>query len=349
MKYRLLEWLACPLCRSSDLLLDTLVAHQEKTHHASWEDEERELPGLNHAERDLAEIQEGALHCRACGAIYQIRDGVPRMMPAASHEGPKTAHRWTQFDGSAPEYEQNYQDMVAPLSAADTLGQLILDAGCGFGRHSFFAARHGAEVIALDSSAEAVAATQSNCGHLQRVHVVQGDLNNPPFRQDLFDTVFCLGVLHHLENAREAFGGLKGWVRPNGRLQVWVYGPRQGTIAHVSKWLHSTANSMGDEQLHGFSKGLASALRMFSHTPFRLLRHTPLLKTVVTHLPAHDHHQWPFEVVVADIYDRLRVPVNTYITGEQLERWFADEGYADIRVVRRVRNTESFRGTGVRR
>ncbi|MFZ9888859.1 MAG: methyltransferase domain-containing protein, partial [Myxococcota bacterium] len=33
----------------------------------------------------------------------------------------------------------------------------MLDAGCGFGRHAFYAARWGAEVLAIDSSAEAVA------------------------------------------------------------------------------------------------------------------------------------------------------------------------------------------------
>jgi SAM-dependent methyltransferase len=349
MKYRLLEWLACPQCRSEDLLLETVASEHGKTHHASWESSERDLPGLNHAERDLVDIQEGSLHCKDCGVIYPIREGVPRMLPADIQSGPSTAHRWTQFDGEAPEYEQNFQDMVAPLEAADALGQLILDAGCGFGRHAYFAARYGAEVVALDSSAEAVAATQANCGHLQRVHVVQGDLHHPPFRQDLFDTVFCFGVLHHLSDAHKAFGRLKPWVRPNGRLQVWVYGPRQGTIAHISKWLHSTANTMGDEQLLGFSKGIASCLRVFSHTPFRFLQHTPILKSIVTHLPAHDHHKWPFEVVVADVYDRLRVPVTTYITGETLERWFGDEGFADIQVVRRVRNSESFRGTGIRR
>ena len=349
MKYRLLEWLACPQCRSERLLLDTVDATQHKTHRDAWEEDERDLPGLNHAQRELAEIVEGALHCQDCGSTYPIKDGVPRMLISSSEEGPSTAHRWTQFDGEVPEYEQNFRDMVEPLGSGDYLGKLVLDAGCGFGRHAFFAARYGAEVVALDSSLEAVAAAQANCGHLQRVHVVQGDLRNPPFRQDLFDAVFCFGVLHHLENARKAFGDLKPWVRPNGRLQVWVYGPRQGSIARVSKWLHGTASGMGDEQLHAFSRGIASGLRVFSHTPFRVLQHTPLLKTIVTHLPAHDHHKWPFEVVVADIYDRLRVPVTTYITGETLERWFADEGYSDIQVTRRVRNSESFRGTGLRR
>ena len=61
------------------------------------------------------------------------------------------------------------------------------------------------------------------------------------------------------------------------------------------------------------------------------------------------HSQWPFETVVADVYDRLRVPVTGYFTGEELENWYAEAGYADIRVTRRVKNTESFRGSGVRR
>ena len=46
----------------------------------------------------------------------------------------------------------------------------------------------------------------------------------------------------------------------------------------------------------------------------------------------------------------MRVTVrDRYFTGEELEVWYADAGYADIRVSRRVRNSESFRATGVRR
>jgi hypothetical protein len=72
-------------------------------------------------------------------------------------------------------------------------------------------------------------------------------------------------------------------------------------------------------------------------------------RSLVTHLPVHDHSQWPFDVVVADIYDRLRVPLTGTYTGEELEKWYAEAGYADIEVTRRVRNTEGFVGRGVKR
>jgi len=260
-----------------------------------------------------------------------------------------TGHKWTQFDGQAPEYEANFSDMTSPMGARDFIGKVVVDIGCGFGRHSFFAAQYGAEVVAMDCSADAVEAAAVNCESFSRVHAVQGDLYNPPFKRSVFDIAFCFGVLHHVNSPEQGFRRLKELIIPNGKLQVWVYGPRQGALAHISKWLHGTASDMDDRSLHRLSIGLASSLRAFSHTPYRLLRHTPILNSVVTHLPAHDHHKWSFDVVVADVYDRLRIPVTAWITGEELERWYGDDGYADISVTRRVRNNESFRGTGTKR
>jgi SAM-dependent methyltransferase len=349
MKYRMLEWLACPACRWPDLALKVSKASSEETYHASWEPGEREIPGLDHEGRSLVDILEGELSCPQCAAAYPIVDSIPRMLVDSADAGPGTGHRWTQFNGRVPEYEENFKDMTAPLSPADFLGKLVLDAGCGFGRHAFYAARYGAEVVAMDSSADAVASSRANCADQPRVHVVQGDLYRPPLRSEVFDIILCMGVLHHLPRPHEGFQALHHLLGTNGRLMTWVYGPRQGTIKTASAALHGAASSMEDEQLHSFSRTLARSIRLFSHTPYVMLRNVPVLGSVVSHLPVHDHHKWPFDVLVADIYDRLRVPVTAYITGEELERWFADEGYGDIQVTRRVRNNESFRGTGVRR
>ena len=75
----------------------------------------------------------------------------------------------------------------------------------------------------------------------------------------------------------------------------------------------------------------------------------PLASAVVRPLPAHDPHQLPFDVVVADVYDRLRIPVRHWFTGEEVERWLTESGYADVHVARRVRNNETFRAIGTRR
>jgi SAM-dependent methyltransferase len=235
------------------------------------------------------------------------------------------------------------------LGPEDFLGRLVLDAGCGFGRHAFFAGRYGAEVVAMDSSADAVTAAFRNTSSANRVHVVQADVYRPPFREDCFDLVYSFGVLHHLERPVEAFRVFGEVVRAGGRVSVWVYGPRQGLTLAASQMLRGVTTTMDASSLESLSAGIARGLRVFSHTPYRFLRHVPVAGGVVSHLPVHDHHQWPFDVVVADVFDRLRFPVHRWFKGEDLERMYADDGYADVVVTRRVRNNETFRATGVRR
>ncbi len=336
MRRRFLEWLACPACGATDLELSA-----ERT-------EVRPVPLPGREGPDVV-VKEGVLACPECGSRWPIRDGIPRMLPDGQDDGPASGHRWTRFDGRDPEYAENFADLTWPLRPEDFLGKLVLDAGCGFGRHAFFAARYGAEVVALDRSADAVEAAAANCVGFDRVHVVQGDLLQPPLRPEAFDITFGFGVLHHLSDPHAGFLALSGTVRPGGRLMTWVAGPRQGLVGMVSGALRGAATAMTDEQLHDLSRVLAVLLRVSSHTPYRLLHGLPVLRDIATRFPGHDHHKWPFDVVVADIYDRLRIPIRHFIKGEELERWFADEGYVDIEVTRRVRNNESFRGTAIRR
>jgi SAM-dependent methyltransferase len=345
MKRRLLDWLACPACGEGDLNLSVSRSEKRKVYAGHWEADEV-VPGLEGGA--IEEIIEGSLRCRGCGANYAVTEGIPRML-AGSAEGPSTGHRWTQFAEAVPEFEKNFLDIASPLTPSEFTGRLVLDAGCGFGRHALFATRYGAEVVAIDSSAEAVASCVANLGDAVRGHVVQGDVDRPPFKRGLFDLVFSYGVLHHVRNAQATFATLGELVRPGGRLSIWVYGPRQGLTRIATGALRGAASAMTPEQLHRVSQGIASGLRVFSHTPYRFLSPVPPFGWLLSHLPVHDHHRWPFDVVVADVYDRLRVPVTGYFRGEEIERWYAEAGYADIKVSRRVANTESFRGLGTRR
>jgi SAM-dependent methyltransferase len=349
MKDVLLQWLACPACAGAPFELEVTRSSEVDAWHAHVPPGDPPRQGVDLRKRKATEILDGSLTCPACGACYPIAGGIPRLMLEGSGERPASAHTWTTFDRAEPVWERNFLSHIAPLGREDFLGELVLDAGCGYGRHAWLAARWGAEVVALDSAPEAVDACRRNTQGLFGVHVVQGDIHHPPLRQSCFDLVYCLGVLHHMERARLGFRQLGGLLKTGGRLSVWMYGPRQGFASAVNRGLRVATTRMEAEQLHGLSRAIAGGLRVFSHTPYRLLGPVPVLRDLVTHLPVHDHHKWPFTVVVADVYDRLRIPVTILVTGEELERWFFEERYADIEVTRRVRNNESFLGTGVRR
>jgi SAM-dependent methyltransferase len=340
MRLRLLDWIACPAC-GDDLRLD--IARSERI--TPWTATPR-VPSLHD---DEVRVHEGTLTCAGCGATYPVTAGVPRLLVNPADAGPATGHRWTRFDTAVPAYEEHLRELVAPLGPDDLLGKRVLDAGCGFGRHAFYAARWGAEVVAVDSSTEAVASAAENLAGHDHAHLVQGDLARPPFKPASFDVAMCFGVLHHVTDPRAVFRALDALLVHGGRLLTSVHGPRQGLVRIATGALRGATAELSPEQLHRVCQAVAGVLRVVSHTPHRALRHVPVAGDIVTHLPVHDHSRWPFDIVVADIYDRLRVPLTGTYTGEALEKWYAEAGYADIEVTRRVRNTEGFVGRGVKR
>ena len=349
MKYRLLKWLACPACRHADFSIEAVKTRTVPVFAGHFEPSEERIPGVDIDRREEVELEEGALHCKQCGAIYPVQGGIPRMLPDGSTPGPESGHRWTGFDTAIPEWEDAFKEFSTPLEPKDFLGKLVLDAGCGFGRHAFFAARYGAEVLAIDSSVDAVEAAHRNTASLNRVHVIQGDINAPPIRDSVCDIVYCYGVLHHVEEPEPILQALTERVKPGGYLSVWVYGPRQGATLIVNNALRGVTTGLEPEELLRLSRSIALGLRVFSHTPYLWFNKLPVIGPIVSHLPVHDHYRWPFQIVVADVYDRLRIPVKHWFTKEELETWYSDHGFANVQVTRRVRNNETFRALGVRR
>jgi SAM-dependent methyltransferase len=114
-------------------------------------------------------------------------------------------------------------------------GDLVLDLGCGFGRHAYESARRGADVIALDAGAEEVVgvasvfAAMGEAGEIRdvRVATVRGDGLALPFDDATFDRVICSEVLEHLHDDRTAMAELARVLRPGGTMAVTVprYGP----------------------------------------------------------------------------------------------------------------------------
>ena len=75
-------------------------------------------------------------------------------------------------------------------------GDLVLDAGAGFGRHAFAVARQGADVVALDYAAAEVAGTRAtfaamtDAGEIAEQRFagsLQGDATRLPFADSSFD------------------------------------------------------------------------------------------------------------------------------------------------------------------
>ena len=351
MKYRILKYLVCPACRTGGFTVESHREHSVKVWASSFVTSVQIPEGVSMHNREEVEIDEGILHCTDCSQTYPIQDGIPRLILDHNQSVGKSGHRLTQIDSldDVSAWSDNFDELQSPLKRTDFLGRTVLDIGCGYGRHTYFAAQYGAEVIALDHSEDAIRMTKENTRKFQHVHVIQADAGNLPIKEASMDRVYSFGVLHHTENPYEIMDEAHRVLISGGSFNVWVYGPRQGLTLLANNALRGMTTNMEHEELLKFSRILARLVRVGSHTPYKAFHRLPLGHGIVSHLPLHDHHQWPFDVVVADIYDRLRFPITQWFKGEEIQAWFIERGYLDCHLRRIVRNNETFAAMGVKR
>ena len=110
-------------------------------------------------------------------------------------------------------------------------GQLLLDLGCGGGRHSYEAARRGAHAVAVDTdpreltTVDGMLAAMHEGGELPPGTVtgtVVADGRRLPFADASFDRVIAAEILEHVEDDVAVMAEVRRVLRPGGRVAVTV-------------------------------------------------------------------------------------------------------------------------------
>jgi SAM-dependent methyltransferase/uncharacterized protein YbaR (Trm112 family) len=349
MNERLLAWLRCPRC-GADRLRPVPFTVTEA--HPS-------------ASASRTEIVDGILTC-ACGQWFPVIGGVPRLLlrplrdalnvdypgffqrhadrlpgPSKGEPGPiRPSHlegqirtmesfgfEWNTFEDYA---NDNFDAWVAPLGPEFFRGKIGLDAGCGGGRHAMKARSYGAEVVAMDLS-PAVDAAYRKARAADGVHVIQGDIFNPPLAPAAFDFVYSLGVLHHTPDPPRAFRSLVPLLRPGGTIAVMVYarGRRMilGALALVR--VVSTRLPLSVTQSVAWSlAALDTCGPIFGYRALRRLGVPPALLDRLAPEHVRLYAGQTFRTCYTDWLDRLSYPYVHYYSGDDLARWFTGAGLA---------------------
>jgi SAM-dependent methyltransferase/uncharacterized protein YbaR (Trm112 family) len=301
-----------------------------------------------------ANASSSTLICFACSEKFPIVNGILRVLPktasglSSSSNGLaernqflqlKTAasfgFEWTHFSEMYPEWENNFWDYMFPRTAESFRGKRVLDAGCGIGRHAYYAAFYGAEVWAVDIS-DAVEVAAKNAGGTG-VRIIQADLNHLPFREESFDMVYSMGVLHHLPDPEGALRYLLRFVKPGGEFRMFLYwAPERQLLKRLLLKMVSAVRMftvrMPHRLLYPISYVAAFLVWICFVWPYRALARIPMLTNMADRLPLRQYSRYPFRTCVNDQFDRLSAPLERRYRREQVVQFLKSAGLEELNV-----------------
>lgn len=330
MKQSLLQYLSCPSC-------------------------DGEIRLLSVARMEGQEIMEGDLDCASCTRRFPVVRGVPRFSDLSRVEAEKAATaanfgwQWQHFTQEDERYAEQFLGWISPVEPDFFRGKVVLEGGCGKGRHTQLAARWGArDVVGVDLSAAVESAFAATRG-MENAHIIQADIFQLPLRP-VFDYAFSVGVLHHLPDPRGGFISLASKVRDGGHLSAWVYGAENNEW--ITRWVNPLreriTSRMGPNTLLHLSKLPTAALYAATKLLYGPLNRRPGGTALARHLFYNDYLSaisgfgWREQHTI--VFDHLVAPTAFYIPRAEFEEWWRAIGASEV--VTGWHNRNSWRGRG---
>ncbi len=127
----------------------------------------------------------------------------------------------------APLYDGDGNPLIALEGPAmlrrygDLRGKMVLDLGCGTGRHSVALIEAGASVVGLDLTPEMLEIARTKFSADQNIRWLIHSLPDPlPFKDEHFDLVVMGLVVEHITDLTGAMDEITRVLKPGGRVLV---------------------------------------------------------------------------------------------------------------------------------
>jgi SAM-dependent methyltransferase/uncharacterized protein YbaR (Trm112 family) len=326
MRRDLLPFLQCIYCRGGELQLTPLVQQDEH-------------------------IEEGVLACAACGAVFPVAGGIPRLAETSAVEFdwllkkhgcrsrqprqacPTRTSRKTregfneQFrtafhapvqtlrgDFAARDHKNFFLATETSATTAQSLfeGKIFLDVGCGAGQYSYDALSFGATVISLDMNDVGLTTYHQAFRDHPSQHAIQASALKLPLKTECVDYAWSMGVLHHMDDMLQGFLEMARVLTVGGFHNVGVY-------YQYKHWQY-----------------YAALRKVTTHMPFFALWPWCHLVACLSYIPRLSFlaHPWVerherYRSRLTGAFDHFHPPIQGYYAPQQVASWYDELGCFD--------------------
>jgi SAM-dependent methyltransferase len=247
-------------------------------------------------------------------------------------------YEWQNFSEILPDYEANFRWYFERFTPEDLRGKLVLDAGCGTGRHTYYVSQTAREVVAMDLS-QAIEVAARNNRERTNAHFIQADIYHPPFPHGSFDFIYSLGVLHHLPDPERGFSSLLKLLRAGGFMNIYLYWNLEGEAAWRRSLLKAVTGvrqvttRMPHALLKKVSWVVAAAFEAAFVTPARVLSRFSATRALADRVPLGHYRKYSFRVLYTDQFDRFSAPIENRYSRAEVAGWFERASLQDVMIL----------------
>jgi len=200
---------------------------------------------------------------------------------------------------------------------------VVLDLGCGSGRWTKYIAKKVKLVEAVDPSSAIYSSIKLNEDETN-VRVTQASVSNIPFKDETFDFVVCLGVLHHIPNTQQALIDVVKKLKKGGAILLYLYysldnrGPIYRLIFKISTFFRLLISKFPET----LKKLTCDLIAFLIYYPLVLITKVFYLffgkKRWIQKIPLSYYADKSFHIIRNDALDRFGTPLEQRFSKEEI-------------------------------
>jgi SAM-dependent methyltransferase len=252
--------------------------------------------------------------------------------PAASSDAETArafAASWNAVGRASVYTRDQFLDWFAPLRPDEIEGRSVLELVFGNGSMLYHVAACRPARLAGVELGDTLDEARRNLAHVPAgvLDLHRGDLTRVELGS--FDVVYCIGVLHHLQDPEAGFRAVLRHTRPGGRFHCWVYAREgNGLVIRVVDPIRRAASRL-PWWITKYAVALPLVAPYFLYArALRALARAPRIDRVLSRIgPLHDYSLWiaerPFWFFHHVAFDQLVTPRTVYLDRATVEAWLS--------------------------